>query len=244
MACGGSRNGRHQPEWPAEIQQLLAKALDAHLAWCPRGVPWGWTLCETTFMLPRLATIIPGGRFIHLIRDGHDVAFSDHVAPEQTFWRSAYFQTDAIRSWCGMRLEHAAYERRSHLFDARHWQESVRLGRAFGAMLGPAYPEVRYEQVCADPVAEGRSLLGWLGIGVNEKALAAIAGQVVRHSIGKYRARPRAQQLAVQALIEPTLLACGYACEPLPPSAVDTYRAFAQRVRRDIKRRRARATAA
>jgi hypothetical protein len=133
----------------------LAKALDAHLAWCPRGMPWEWKLCETTFMLPRLATIIPGGRFIHLIRDGRDVAFSDHVAPEQTFWRRVYFQTDAIRSWRGMRLEHAAYERRSHLFNARHWQESVRLGRAFGAMLGPAYREVRYEQVCADPVAGG-----------------------------------------------------------------------------------------
>jgi hypothetical protein len=84
----------------------------------------------------------------------------------------------------------------------------------------------------------------WLDVGVNERALATVAGQVVRHSIGKHRARPRAQQLAVQALIEPTLLACGYACEPLPPSAVDTYRAFAQRVRRGIKRRRARATAA
>jgi hypothetical protein len=84
----------------------------------------------------------------------------------------------------------------------------------------------------------------WSGVGVNEKALAAVAGQVVRHSIGRPRARPRAQQLAVQALIEPILLACGYACEPLPPGAADTYRAFAQRLRRGIKRRRARATAA
>jgi hypothetical protein len=84
----------------------------------------------------------------------------------------------------------------------------------------------------------------WLGVGVNETALAAVAGQGVRHSIGGPRARSRAEQLAFQALIEPTLLACGYACEPLPPSAADTYRAFAQRLRRGIKRRRARATAA
>jgi len=129
-------------EWPAAVQDLLAEALEAHLALHPRGAPWGWKLCETTFMLPLLAPIFPGARFIHLIRDGRDVAFADHVAPGQAFWRKVYFGTDAVRSWGGMRLDHAAYERGSHLFNARHWQESVRLGRAFGAMLGPAYREV------------------------------------------------------------------------------------------------------
>jgi hypothetical protein len=230
-----------QPEWPAEIQRLLAEALDAHLAAHPCGAPWGWKLCETTFMLPLLAAIFPGARYIHLIRDGRDVAFSDHVAPEQPFWRKVYFATGAVQSWRGMRLDHAAYERASHLFNARHWQESVTLGRAYGAMLGPAYREVRYEQLCADLVAEGRALLTWLGLAANEEALAALAGRVVPHSVGKHRARPRAQQLAVQALIEPTLLACGYACQPLPPSPADTCRALLQRLRRGVKRRLARA---
>ncbi len=231
-------------EWPAAVQGLLAEALEAHLALHPRGAPWGWKLCETTFMLPLLAPIFPGARFIHLIRDGRDVAFSDHVAPEQAFWRKVYFGTDAVRSWGGMRLDHAAYERGSHLFNARHWQESVRLGRAFGAMLGPAYREVFYERLCADPVAEGRSLLAWMGIAADETALARLGERVFRGSVGKHRVRPRRRQHAVQALIEPTLLACGYACDPLPPSRADTVRAIAQRVRRGIARRLGRAPVA
>jgi Sulfotransferase family len=221
------------PEWPADIQRMLAEALDAHLAGHPRGAPWGWKLCETTFILPLLATIFPSGRFIHLIRDGRDVAFADHVAPEQPFWRKIYFATDAVRSWRGMRLDHASYERHRHLFNARHWQESVRLGRAFGAMLGPSYREVRYEHLCADPVAEGRALLAWLGLDVDPAALTALGRRVVRSSIGKHRGRPRAQRRAVQALIEPTLLG---------PGAFDTARAFVQRLRRGATRRLARGT--
>ena len=223
--------------WPAAIQRLLAEALEAHLADHAPGAPWGWKLCETTFVLPLLAPIFPGARFIHLIRDGRDVAFSDHVAPEQAFWRKVYFGTDAVRSWRGMRLDHAAYERHNHLFNAWHWQECVRLGRAFGSMLGPAYREVRYEQLCADPVEQARSLLAWLGQDGDETALATLAERVDSRSIGKHRTRPRAQQRAVQALIEPTLLACGYACDPLPPSRVNTVRALAQRLRRGVARR-------
>ncbi|HLB96088.1 MAG TPA: sulfotransferase [Acetobacteraceae bacterium] len=226
--------------WPEAIERLLAEALQAHLAHHTPGAPWGWKLCETTFVLPLLAPIFPGARFIHLIRDGRDVAFSDHVAPERAFWRKVYFGTDAVRSWHGMRLDHAAYERHSHLFNARHWRECVRLGRAFGAMLGPAYREVRYEQLCADPVQQARSLLAWLDHDADETALASLAESVITRSIGKHRARPRAQQRAVQALIEPTLLACGYACHPLPPSPVDTVRALAQRLRRGVTRRLAR----
>jgi hypothetical protein len=232
------------PELPADIQHLLAQALDAHLAGHPRGAPWGWKLCETTYILPLLATIFPDARFIHLIRDGRDVAFSDHVAPELPFWRKIYFATDAVRSWRGMHLDHASYERHSHLFNATHWQESIRLGRAYGAMLGPSYHEVRYEHLCADPVAEGRALLAWLGREVDQAALAAFGECVVRSAIGKHRARPRAQRRAVQALIEPTLLACGYACDPLRPGPLDAARAFAQRLRRGAARRLARATVA
>lgn len=224
-----------QPEWPPEIQDLLARALDAHLAGHVPGAPWGWKLCESGYILPLLAAFFPAARFIHLIRDGRDVAFSDHVAPEQAFWRKIYFGTDAMKSWHGMRLDQLAYERRSFLFNARHWQESVRVGRGFGAMLGPAYFELRYEQLCADLPGTARALLAWLGRGPDEQALAALAaGLSPVH--GKYRSRPRAQQLAVQRVIEPTLLACGYACTPLPPGLGDTLAALAQRLRRKWRR--------
>lgn len=230
-----------QPELPAKIQDLLERALDAHLAQHPPGAPWGWKLCETVYILPLLAAVFPASHFVHLIRDGRDVAFSDHVAPEQPFWRKVYFGTDAVKSWRGMRLDQAAYERRRYLYNACHWQESVRVGRAFGAMLGPAYREVRYELLCADLPAEGRELLDWVGLSADEAALAALAARVDPRPVGKYLNRPRRQQRAVQRVIEPALLACGYVCEPLPYVFSDTLSAFVQRLKRGIRRRLGRA---
>jgi hypothetical protein len=230
---------RHH-EWPREIQLLLATALDMHLAGHDGVSPWGWKLCETAYILPFLTRIFPGARYIHLIRDGRDVAFCDHVAPERAFWRKVYFGSDAVRSWNGMPLDQQAYERQSHLFNARHWRESVGLGRAFGAMLGPAYRELRYEALCADLAGEGGRLLTWLGRAPDDAALREVAARVHRSSIGKHRLHPRSQQRAVQAIIEPVLLACGYECDPLPPSAVQTARAFAHRIGRGLRRRLAR----
>jgi hypothetical protein len=226
-----------QAQWPAGIQALLASALDAHLASHPPGTPWGWKLCESNFILPVLAAIFPQGRFVHLIRDGRDVAFSDHVAPESPFWRKIYFGTDQLRSWRGMALNQAAYERRRHLYNACHWQESVRVGRFYGAMRGPLYREIFYEQLCADLPAQGSTLLAWLGMQPDEAALVASAAQIDPRPIGKHRHHPRRQRLAVQSVVEPVLLACGYVCTPLPPSLADNSRAFLQRCQRAIKRR-------
>jgi len=136
-----------------------------------------------------------------------------------------------------MRLDNAAYERRPHLYNACHWQESVRVGRSFGAMLGPDYREMRYEQLCADLPAEGRALLAWLGIPVGETALAASAARVDFRREGKYRARPRGQQRAVLRIIEKTLIACGYSSEPLPYALGDTLRAYLQRLKWSMLRR-------
>ncbi len=205
------------PHAPAELQSLLAQALDTHLQGHRPGSRWGWKLCETTFILPLLNMMFPHARYVHLLRDGRDVAFSDHVAPELPFWRKIYFGTDRVQSWHGMALDDAAYRRCSHLYNAWHWREMVGLGRAYGAMLGNRYVELHYEALSADLIATGRALLQWLGVPVDAQALATLQTKTHRRSIGKYRGQPMAAQRAVQRIIEPTLLACGYTCTPLPP---------------------------
>lgn len=222
---------------PAPLERALSDALDAHLAGHRPGQPWGWKLCETVYALPVLARAFPGARFVHLLRDGRDVAFSDHVAPELPFWRRVYFATDALRAWQGMGLRYADYIRRPHLYNAQHWQESVRLARSYGAMLGPAFREIRYEALCADPMAEGRALMRWLGHATNEEALSALAERTERGAIGKHRRQPARQQREVLELIEPMLLSCGYGEARLMPSARDRRQALVQRLRMGLARR-------
>jgi len=197
---------------PAELVAATAQAFERHLAgYDPAtGRRWGWKLCETLYALPFFAFLFPRARVIHLLRDGRDVAWSDHVAPELPFWRKIYFNTDGIERWRGLALTNAAYERASHLYNALHWINSVEQGRAYGNMLGERYKEVRYETLCADCTGTMASLLDWLGVPVDSSALDRLTGMIYDHSIGKYRKMPRRKNQAVLRLVEPTLASLGY----------------------------------
>ena len=84
--------------------------------------------------LPLLADRFPEARFVHVVRDGRDVALSLLEVP-----------------WGPDDLEGAAL----------HWRRRVLEGRAAG--LGPArYRELRYEALVADPERELRGLAAWL----------------------------------------------------------------------------------
>jgi hypothetical protein len=81
--------------------------------------------------IPFLARTFPESRFVHLIRDGRDVALS---------YLDADFGVDSLG-------EAAIY-----------WRRFVRKGRNDGRQLGPRYREVRYEELLADPETVLRSL--------------------------------------------------------------------------------------
>jgi hypothetical protein len=88
--------------------------------------------------IPLLAGLFPESRFIHLIRDGRDVALS-------------YLDTDfGVDS-----LPHAAI----------YWRRFVREGRRTGGRLGPArYREVRYEDLLGDPEGVLRQLCDFVDL--------------------------------------------------------------------------------
>lgn len=88
--------------------------------------------------IPLLADLFPEARFIHLIRDGRDVALS-------------YLDMDFGPSTVG---EAAIY-----------WRRFVLLGRTAGRRLGPErYREVRYEDLLDDPESTLGDLCGFVGL--------------------------------------------------------------------------------
>jgi hypothetical protein len=88
--------------------------------------------------LPVLAGMFPEARFVHIIRDGRDVALSS-MAVE------------------GHRLDTVDL--------ALNWKLRVGTGRADGRALGPSrYHEVRYERLVAEPGAEVAVLCGFLDL--------------------------------------------------------------------------------
>ena len=88
--------------------------------------------------LPLLGGLFPEARFVHVVRDGRDVAlslldveFGPDSFPEAVVW----------------------------------WRRSVSRGRAAGARLGPGrYREIRYEELVDDPEEVLRALCPFLGL--------------------------------------------------------------------------------
>lgn len=216
----------YAPLWaPAHVPdgallELARSAFERHLAGHDRahGAPWGWKLCESLYALPVLDYLLPGARFVHLVRDGRDVAFCDHKAPTDAFWRKVYFDTDRMRTWRGMPLDPGWYRRRAHLFNARHWVNSVGVGRAYGMMLRERYLEVRYEDLCRDFAATASRVLRFVDAPAADEAIARLAPSVRDASIGRHRAEPPRKLAQVVAIEKPLLLALRYLdVDPEPP---------------------------
>jgi hypothetical protein len=192
------------------LPRLARDAVERHLQGRPEGRAWGWKLCETGYILPVVDYLFPEARCIHLIRDGRDVAFSDHHAPDKAFWRKVYFNTDRIRRWGRLPLTWKDYRRRSHLYNALHWANSVLVGRTYGMMLRDRYFEVRYEDLCRDFERTAGRVLAFIVAPDPSGAIARVRSRVRTDRVGKHLDEPRRKRRKVVALIKPLLLELGY----------------------------------
>jgi hypothetical protein len=99
--------------------------------------------------LDLIAAIYPDARFVHIIRDGRDVAHSIAAQP-----------------WGPETIEGAAQE----------WRTAVVAAR--GASLPPqTYREIRYEDLLADAERAIRDVYGWLGLDADDRIVAAAVNE-------------------------------------------------------------------
>jgi hypothetical protein len=106
--------------------------------------------------LPILHDLWPDARFVHLIRDGRNVALS------ATNWRKSYKLARRFPTW-----------RRDPTTTAAVWWEwLVRLGQEDGKPLGPdLYHEARYEELVSEPERACQALCSFLGLPYDEAML-------------------------------------------------------------------------
>ena len=199
---------------------LIREVFAGHLAGAPREGRWGWKLCETAYILPVLEFLFPQALYIHLLRDGRDVAFCDHTSPQKPFWKKIYFNTDRIEAWRGLRLDDRAYGKRSHVYNALHWVNSVSVGRTYGAMLRERYLEVRYEDLCLDFETAAKRVLDFIEAPRAKAALEQVKGDIYRRSVAKHHAEPAAKLREVIEIEKSLLLSLGYLdADPYPPQS-------------------------
>ena len=139
--------------------------------------PWGWKEPNTHVVLKRLREAEPGLRYIHVARNGLDMAYSLNQHQVQN-WGPRFLGADTIAVTPRLSL--------------RYWVAAHRRVLETGREMGGRFLLVNYDLLCADPPRELPRLLEFLGMEPTPERVAALAALVrPPESIGRFKAGPR-----------------------------------------------------
>ncbi len=161
---------RHQHDRPA-----LQDWADSFIAHGETGRPqplWGWKVPYTFVLIDRLLPLWPELRYVHIVRDGRDMAFSKNQN-QLGKWGPVYLNRnveigppDALSYWC-------AVHRRMERVAARH------PGRVHF---------LSFEKLLAEPLSVLPDLCRFLGADPSPEQVAKLAARVEkRDTQGRYR---------------------------------------------------------
>jgi Sulfotransferase family len=148
--------GERPPELVAELRALVARQARARDA---AHRAWGWKEPRSIYLVPLLDKELPGFRFLHLVRDGRDMAYSDNQVQLRKHGDALLGQgagmTETLRSislWNDVNLRAADYG-----------EERLRA----------RYLRLRFEDLCREPEAAVREIFGFFGLEGDVERIAA-----------------------------------------------------------------------
>jgi hypothetical protein len=117
---------------------------------------WGWKQPRSILILPLLLHLFPKMYFLHIIRDGRDMAFAPNQNLPQVHYEAYMHEPfmpfdplSIIRMWSRLNSQ------------AADWCETH---------LSTRYKVLRFEDLCNHPESEMRSILKWLGLPDDDSA--------------------------------------------------------------------------
>jgi Sulfotransferase family len=155
------RRGSVLPGVDSERMKLeFQTALDRHRSSNPKEARWGWKAPRSIYLLPFLWVQFPQLKFIHVLRDGRDMALS----PNQVQLRK---HSAAVLTW-RERLFRSAPERSLLL-----WGKVNLRAAEFGeSTLGDNYLRIPFEDLCAKPLETTARIINFLGARVDPGRIA------------------------------------------------------------------------
>ena len=122
---------------PSEsIRTEFCSALERHRAGLSDEAAWGWKCPHSYLFLHFLREVFPDLRFVHVIRDGRDMAFSSNQKQR--------------RRYGPLVLKTAG--RDEAVNSIRYWSWANLRAARLGRRLGGSYFLLRFEDLCADPL--------------------------------------------------------------------------------------------
>jgi hypothetical protein len=162
-------------EEEALLLQDLSAAIERHISTLPdERVRWGWKEPRSIYFLPLLDSRWPRLKFIHVVRDGRDMAFSSNQNQSRKHG-PAVLRHD---------LRDAPQPVRSAALWARMNTEAARYGEA--SMPG-RYLRIEFERLCGDPRSTVRSMLRFLECETLEPTDQMLCEVAPPGSIGRWR---------------------------------------------------------
>lgn len=176
-----------------------AEAVRRHLAPLGNGsrAPWGWKHPHSYLMLPFLHEVHQDLRFVHVVRDGRDMAFSPNQRQALQYGTVALGERRAIAP----AVRSAAY-----------WAWANALAAEDGGRhLGERYLCLRYEDLCREPEATVAGLLRFAGAAADDQLIAQVVGEISPPaSVGRWRRAEIELATAVTEAARPALSRFGY----------------------------------
>ncbi|MBF0278903.1 MAG: sulfotransferase [SAR324 cluster bacterium] len=156
---------------------------------------WGWKFPETYLIPSYIAETFPKARYIHLVRDGRDIAFKQHLTddPKRKLGKKILESQNALG------LPH-------HLQAAVSWAFQVDNFDNFrGSVSGDQVLDVLFEDICTRPYEIVEELCDFLKLSITKRCDSYIKEQINVKKVAQYKENdPRLVQ-EVENRIRPTL---------------------------------------
>lgn len=168
---------------------------------------WGWKFPETYLIGPYVEKTFPRARYIHLMRDGRDLAFKRHLTdvPEHRLARAILRRQDALG------LPH-------HLQAGLSWALQVELFEQFRkSVADKRILELRYEDLVIDPLSAVSQICRFLDVPLTSAAREYVEKCINADQVGAFRSQDVIKVQEVEDHIGDTLRRQGYLEAPASP---------------------------
>jgi len=131
--------------------------------------PWGWKEPNTHIFLPFLNNHVPEFRYIHVIRNGLDMAFSQNQ--------------QQVKNW-GKHILGGSYDGTTKpATSLEYWIAANTRAIEVGKSMGDRFLLLKYEELCINPTEEIKRLSSFLGRDGNLNELRALIAptSIARH---------------------------------------------------------------
>ena len=121
---------------------------------------WGWKQPNTHIMVPQLVRCFPDMKYIYVVRNGLDMAFSDNQNQLKYFWGDLVLEGDI------------SVTPRNAL---RYWVASHRRMLGYKGYMGNKLHLLNFDRLCADPLPELEKLRDFLKLDMDADRLSEVA---------------------------------------------------------------------